>query len=159
MFDNSQLQINIPSCLVSNKQMGLMSAPSKWGWCQQQANGVDVSNKQMGLIAEFTQLRIHFKFQVELACQTLKLIKIGWECTFFSIYSQMTLKRFPKKQRNTATLFSPEKISTVEIFCICKMWWVWYHIKNPDLSMTECENIHRDVFNNFKRSMEWLFRL
>ena len=111
----------------------------------------------MGLIAEFTQLRIRFKFQVELACQTLKLIKIGWECTFFSIYSQMILKRFPKKQRNTATLFSPEKISTVEIFCICKMRWVWYHIKNLDLSMTECENIPRDVFNNFKRSMEWYY--
>ena len=68
---------------------------------------------------------------------------------------------FPEKQTNTVTLFSPEKITTVELFCICKMPWVWYHSKNPDLSqvtpgITENEkNIPRDVFNKFKRSVEW----
>ena len=73
---------------------------------------------------------------------------------------------FPEKQMNSVTLFSPEKLSTVEVFCICNMWWVCYHIKSPDLNMTECsafhkyyhkksENIPRGVFSKFKRSVEW----
>ena len=46
---------------------------------------------------------------------------------------------FPDKQTNTVTLFSPGNISTVEVFCICKMRWVWYYIKNSDWSMAECD--------------------
>ena len=34
------------------------------------------------------------------------------------------------------------KITTVEVFCICKMLWVWYHNKNLDLSMAECDTSH-----------------
>ena len=54
---------------------------------------------------------------------------------------------FPEKQKNTITLFSPEKITRVEVFCICKIPWVWYHSKNPDLNMIECDTCHipRDV--------------
>ena len=73
---------------------------------------------------------------------------------------------FPEKQKNTVTLFSPEKITTVELFCICKMPWVWYLNKNPDLNIAECDTCHiwyhkkcentpRDVFNKFKGSVEW----
>ena len=65
---------------------------------------------------------------------------------------------FPEKQTNTITFFCPEKISTVEVFQECKMRWVWFHIKNPDLSMEKCdvchnwyhencETISRDVFH------------
>ena len=129
-MDNSQLQINIP-------------------YCQQQTNGVDCG---------IYPVQMHFKFQVELACQTLKLIKIDESALFFSIYSRMVLKCLPKKQRNTVTLSSLEAISTAGIFCISKMWWLWYHIKNPDLSMADCENIPGDVINKFKGSMA-LFRL
>ena len=67
----------------------------------------------------------------------------------------MVLKCLPKKQRNTVTLSSLEAISTAEIFCISKMWWLWYHIKNPELSMADCENISGDVINKFKGSMQW----
>ena len=126
-MDNSQLQINIP-------------------YCQQQTNGVDCG---------IYPVQMHFKFQVELACQTLKLIKIDESALFFSIYSRIVLKCLPKKQRNTVTLSSLEAISTAEIFCISKMWWLWYHIKNPDLSMADCENIPGDVINKFKGSMQW----
>ena len=44
---------------------------------------------------------------------------------------------FTDKQTNTVTFFSPEKISIVEVFYICKMQLVWYLMKNPDLSMAE----------------------
>ena len=40
----------------------------------------------MGLIAECTQLQMHFKFQVKLACQTLKMIKID-ESALFSVFT------------------------------------------------------------------------
>ena len=74
----------------------------------------------------------------------------------------------PEKQPNTVTFFSPERISIVEVFCICKMRLVWYHIKNPDLSIAESDachncyhkkgqNVPRDAFNKFKRSIEWHF--
>ena len=43
------------------------------------------NNKKMRLIAEFMQLRINFIFWVELTCQTIKLVKKGWERTFFSV--------------------------------------------------------------------------
>ena len=44
---------------------------------------------------------------------------------------------------------------------MCKMRWVWYRIKNPDLDVADCdacynwyhkkcEDIPRNVFNKFK---------
>ena len=38
-------------------------------------------------------------------------------------------------QTHTITLFFPEKITTVEIFCM----WVFYHSKNLDLNIAECD--------------------
>ena len=35
--------------------------------------------------------------------------------------------------------FSPESVISVEILCRCRMPWVWYHIKNPALSMVDCD--------------------
>ena len=71
----------------------------------------------------------------------------------------------PEKQTSTVNLFCPEKITTVEALCICKIPWVCNHGKNPDLNMAEydtcytwyhrkCENIPRDVFDKFKGSVE-----
>ena len=89
----SQLQVIIPSC-------------------QQQTNGVDC---WIYVVANA------FKISSGIGASDIKIDKNRLEYTFFSIYSRMVLKRFPKKQRNTVSLFSPEKISTVDIFCICKM--------------------------------------
>ena len=55
---------------------------------------------------------------------------------------------FPEKQTNTITFFCPEKISTVEVFQGCKMRWVWFHIKNPDLSMEKCDVCHNWYHEN-----------
>ena len=41
-------------------------------------------------------------------------------------------------QTHTITLFFPEKITTVEIFCM----WVFYHSKNLDLNIAECDICH-----------------
>ena len=57
---------------------------------------------------------------------------------------------FPEKQTNTVTLFSPEKITTIGVFCMCKMLWVWYYSKNPDLNMTECDTCHIWFTENVK---------
>ena len=73
---------------------------------------------------------------------------------------------FPENQTNTVILFFPEKITTIEIFCVCKMPWVWSHSKNPNLNMPECdtchiwyhrkcENIPRNVFNKFIGLVKW----
>ena len=97
----------------------------------------------MGLIAEFTQLPVHFLFQVELTSHTLKLINNGMRAYCLQCLEPSGFEPFPDKQTNTVTLFSPENISTVEVFCISKMWWVWYHIENSDLSMAECDVFHR----------------
>ena len=97
----------------------------------------------MGLIAEFTQLRMDLIFQVELTCHTLKLTNNKMRAYCLQCLEPSGFERFPDKQTNIVTLFSPEYISTVELFCIWKMWWVWYHTKNSDLRMAKCGAFHK----------------
>ena len=103
-------------------------------------SGTDVSNIKI----DNNRMRAHF----------LQCLELG------------PFESFPEKQTNTVTLFSPEKIPTVEVFCICKIPWVWHLSKKPDLNMAECdtchnwyhrncENIPPDVFDKFKGSVEW----
>ena len=75
----------------------------------------------MGLIAEFTQLRMYFIFQLELTCHTLRLIDNMMRAHSLQFLEPSGFEPFPDKQTNTVTLFSPGNISTVEVFCICKM--------------------------------------
>ena len=86
----------------------------------------------MGLIAEFTQLRMYFIFQLELTCHTLRLINNMMRAYCPQFLELSDFEPFPDKQTNTVTLFSPGYIPTVEVLCICKMRWVWYYIKNSD---------------------------
>ena len=136
--ENSLLQINIRSC-------------------QQQTNGVDC-----GIYAVANAFYILSGTDVS----NIKIDENRMRAHFLQCLELGRFEPFPEKQTNTVTLFSPEKITTIELFCICKMPWVWYHSKNPDLNMAECdtchtwyhrkcENIPRDVFNKFKGSVEW----
>ena len=137
--ENSLLQINIRPCQqqTNGVDCGIYTVANAFYIL----SGTDVSNIKIGE----NSMRAHF---------LLQCLELG------------RFEAFSEKQTNTVTLFPPEKISTVEVFCICKMPWVWYHSRNPDLNMAECdtchiwyhrkcENIPCDVFNKFKGSVEW----
>ena len=124
--------------------------------CQQQTNGVDCGIYTVAnafYISSGTDMSNIKNDENRMKSHFLQCLELG------------RFELFPEKQTNTVTLLSPEKITTVEVFCICKMLWVWYHSKNPDLNMAECdtchtwyhrkcENIPRDVFNKFNGSVE-----
>ena len=93
--------------------------------CQQQTNGAD--RKICAVASTF-----YISSGIGVSCIKIDDTKMR---AFF--------EPFPDKHTNTVTLFFPENISTVEVFCICRMWWVWYHNKNSDLSMAECDAVHK----------------
>ena len=136
--ENSLLQISIRSC-------------------QQQTSGVDCG---------ISAVANAFYILSETDVSNIKIHENRKRAHFLQCLELGRFEPFPEKQTNTVTLFPPEKITTVEVFCICKMLWVWYHSKNPDLNMAECdtchtsyhkkcENIPHNMFNKFKGSVEW----
>ena len=71
-----------------------------------------------------------------------------------------------EKETSIVTIFPPENITTIEVFCIFKIPWLWNHSKNPVLNMVQCgtfhtwyhrkcQNILREVFTKFKGSGQW----
>ena len=62
---------------------------------------------------------------------------------FLQCLEQGLFEPFSEKQTNVDTFFSPESVIIMEILCRCRMPCVWYHTKNPALSMADCDTCHQ----------------
>ena len=46
---------------------------------------------------------------------------------------------FPQRKPTDIVLYCPERSVKFDIFCIYRLPWVWYHTKNKDLNMAQCD--------------------
>ncbi|XP_065682897.1 uncharacterized protein LOC136071707 isoform X1 [Hydra vulgaris] len=124
--------------------------------CQQQTNGVDC-----GIFAIANALNILHKFDIG----ALSLDKDKVRKHFIECIKKRHFSAFPVCQSKSR--FNEEKIITLEISCSCRSNWVWYHAKNTNLHMVQCdmcsewyhkkcENISDEIFNKINAEKSWI---
>ena len=122
--------------------------------CQQQTNGLDC-----GIYSVINAYYLLSGIDIS----NLRIDETNIRELFLNCMNREKFEHFPESGKDAKTIFSPEKVIIVETFCLCKMPWVWYHSKNPELVMAECdscrtwyhkkcENIPIDVFQT---QSEW----
>nr|XP_047146749.1 uncharacterized protein LOC124819307 [Hydra vulgaris] len=124
--------------------------------CQQQTNGVDC-----GIFAIANALNILHKFDIG----GLSLDKDKVRKHFIECIKKRHFSAFPVCQSKSR--FNEEKIITLEISCSCCSNWVWYHAKDTNLHMVQCdmcsewyhkkcENISDEIFNKINAEKSWI---